>query len=111
MENSVLNEEFLATLPASLRERLIQMFSESTPVQIEKIKQHLKENDPKLVIETAHSLKGSGLAIGALQFSDILGKIQQEAKRGLNSALMGNLLQEAEIVFALTVEHLRQYQK
>jgi diguanylate cyclase (GGDEF)-like protein len=73
--------------------KMIAVFLEDTPLQMEAIAQAISVGDAVALGELAHSLKGAGRNLGAKQFADIAKQLEDLGRRGS--------VQEAEKLFLM----------
>ncbi len=82
-----INREPLAILRkmggASLVQKVLQLFFENTPQQLEKIKTGMSKGDSDQIRHAAHSLKSAAANVGAIQLSELARAIEHAARYGL----------------------------
>jgi CheY-like chemotaxis protein/HPt (histidine-containing phosphotransfer) domain-containing protein len=64
----------------SLFRKLLSMFLDDAPMQIEKMQQHLKDEDLAGVQLRAHSLKGVAMSIGGKAMQEVASKVEVAAR-------------------------------
>jgi HPt (histidine-containing phosphotransfer) domain-containing protein len=67
---------------AGFVDELIELFLSEAPMQIEGVRAALARGDAAALREWSHSLKGSSAGLGAVQFSQLCGCIEQQAREG-----------------------------
>ncbi len=82
-----INREPLAILRkmggAALVQKVLQLFFENTPQQLEKIKTGMSKGDSDQIRHAAHSLKSAAANVGAVQLSELARAIEHAARYGL----------------------------
>lgn len=70
-----------STPPSSNQETLTQLFLKDSSDKLEKIHQHLQQQEWKKLAEVAHAIKGNALILGLEQPGTIMHQIQQQAEQ------------------------------
>jgi HPt (histidine-containing phosphotransfer) domain-containing protein len=93
------DSEFLSTL--------IQLFLNSAPVKVQKMKEALGHNDAKTASFEAHSLKSSAASLGAMAVSRLAAEIEKGTKGGQVSVEIVDKFVEFEKEFSLALKELQ----
>ncbi len=86
--------------------RIITLFLDDTPKQLEKLHQALRDKDANTVRSIAHSLKSSSASLGALRMSTLLKELEE---KGRTNSLVGapELFVQVKNEFQKTIEALQ----
>jgi len=77
-------------------EKLLQVFLDQVPNQLEDIESGLKAGDLKAAMRPAHTLKSSAATLGAFSLSELLKAIEMGARAGSSEGLVELLNQARE---------------
>lgn len=94
--------------PAVLR-RFLEMFLTRSDQQIKVIVQALQTNDARLIADTAHALKSSARAVGALRLGELCQALEAAGKSNdlqSSQAISTQMAQSLEVVCQLITQHL-----
>jgi two-component system sensor histidine kinase/response regulator len=86
---------------------LIQLFIDSAPEKVQKMKAALAGNDAKNASFEAHSLKSSSASLGAFTVSRLAAEIEKETKAGGISPALIDKFTLFEKEFSLALQELK----
>ncbi len=106
----LIDHRFITKMSPKLRNTLISMFVEQTPMQIEKIQQCIHEENAEDLTAIAHHLKGSCTSVGTHQLAALCSILQEKGKQ--NDFSEGKILVSQLIqCYEKTVQELSAAQK
>lgn len=108
-KKTYIDNNVLLKMKQSLRDRLINMFFEQAPSSIEKIKNHADQKDAEKLGKEAHYLKGSALALGAVDMVEICKKLQTHEEHNDLSDIQ-SLIEQLEFSYEQTCFELKDIQ-
>lgn len=87
---------------------LVDIYLEQADTLMAQLREAHDKGDAETYKRTAHTLKGSSLNIGALEFAEIC-KILEHKSLSEDKEDMSGLLEELEIVYPKTIQALKEF--